>query len=224
MADSAQFQPLNDRDPDGNKDVSAKHSYPDGGSYDELFNGTSSSQLTSAGTLMVTDFYWTFQDIQFYSDWSFFFAMLGIGLMMTAKELRFHGDPNSATNNLVVFILRSLQSLSTACLIYCTFCYYRADWRFVQLNRQFLKQIKVWTSDRIFSFVLEVLICLVHEPPFYDMDMDVSLPLAEWSYGPVYLRNPFALIMFIRVYLVVRLVLTRCTILLLFLFLCLVRR
>lgn len=149
---------------------------------------------------------------------SFFFGMIGIAFMIAAKELRFHANPfdlsANQTRNLVVFILRCLQSLTTVCLIYCIFCYYRSDWRFVQLNRQFLKQIKVWTSDRIFSFLLEVLVCLVHEPPFYDMDIDISLPVAEQGLGGsptgiIYLRNPFALIMFIRIYLVMRLVLTR---------------
>ena len=59
MAENGQFTRLNDRDPDANtaggqKDPASSHAYPDGGVYDELFAGTSSSQLTSAGTLMVS--------------------------------------------------------------------------------------------------------------------------------------------------------------------------
>jgi hypothetical protein len=141
--------------------------------------------------------------------------MTGVLLMIVAKEMRFHGD-GSYTNQIAVNVVRSFQTISTCCLIYCLFCAYRVEWRFTQLNRQFLKTIKVWTSDRITSFIWELLLCLIHEPPFWDWDVDISLAenergIGSSPLGPVYVRNPFSLLMFARFYLIIRLILCRCT-------------
>ncbi len=34
--------------------LAGKHSYPDGGNFDDMFQGIASSQMTTAGTLMVS--------------------------------------------------------------------------------------------------------------------------------------------------------------------------
>jgi hypothetical protein len=132
---------------------------------------------------------------------------------VATKEVRFRFTP---TPDLVLLelALRWLQSLTTICLIYSLFWCYHMEWRFRQLSCTYLRNLNLWSTDRIIGFLIEVLVCIIHEPPFLDYDVDVSLPINEQGQGgsptgPVMLRNPFSLLMFVRVYFVIRLVLTR---------------
>lgn len=73
----------------------------------------------------------------------------------------------------------------------------------------------MWSNDRIISFLCEAAVCMLHEVPGLDFDIDVSLHVNEQGQGgaptgPIYVRNPHTLLMFMRIYLVARFILVRC--------------
>ena len=130
-------------------------------------------------------------------------------------------DGPDATVYWAIVIVRSLSSLSTILLIYYLYKYHQADFQFLQLNRVYLLRSAFWNTQLAWSFALEVLCCVVHEPPFLNHDVDLSIRDAGtrilldgggggYAYsGPIVVRNPWSLLIALRFYVFLRLILSR---------------
>lgn len=80
-----------------------------------------------------SDFYWVFKDLGFYTDLTFSMAMIGLVLMIITKEIRFSYSTSMTPNiYFITLVLRWLQSITTAVLIYALYWSYQIEWRFLQ--------------------------------------------------------------------------------------------
>jgi hypothetical protein len=190
--------------------------------------GSHSSQAANVMVLSVSSI---FTRLRLYTDLCFILAVVGIMLTVVNKEIyyqfpRASMDSDTASDDYHAFIaitvVRSLCSFSTAALIFCLYKLYQADFQFLQLNRVYLLRSAFWNTQLIWNFALEVLICLIHEPPFLNHDVDMSVTdTATLATGvftsdtgasihvPVIVRNPWSLLIVCRFYLFLRLVLSR---------------
>ena len=67
----------------------------------------------------------------------------------------------------------------------------------------------LWLDHHLTAFLWEVVICIWHEPPYVTHWVDISLPETERGIGgspqsSVLCLNPWALLIFCRIYLVIR--------------------
>lgn len=90
-------------------------------------------------------------------------------------------------------IVRSFSSFTTLLLIICLYNWYSIDFEFIQLNHVYLIDAQFWTSQKIHWFIIEVCICLIHEPPYIDHDVDMALIDRDTGQydQPIYVRNPW---------------------------------
>lgn len=177
--------------------------------------GGPASQSLQAANVMVMSVSSIFTRLRLYTALSFYLAMLGIALTVINKEL-YYNWPDDDDVKSVITAVRSLTSFSTLALIYCLYQYYKADFQFLQLNRVYLLRSAFWNTQLIWHFVLEVLICIIHEPPYLNDDVEMSVSDAattqshsSFTSEPIYVRNPWSLLIALRFYLVLRLILSR---------------
>ncbi len=140
------------------------------------------------------------------------FLIPGVFFMVLGKEA-----PSASS------ACRSAQYFTTIILIVCLWIFYIQQRRLEQMNRAYIGEMLLWPWDLTAWFLLEVGICCIHEYPSMDWIPDISLPLIEQNQGgllrrqkgipfptgPIYLTNPHGLFMFLRFYLIARVIWAR---------------
>jgi len=128
-------------------------------------------------------------------------ALVGLFFQILHREIDFHyNNPTSAT---FVHLLRAMGTISSCMLVYFLLQYYRLQWTFDTLDHAYLHSAVLWDVSRMQVFAVEAVILFIHEPPFLNIGMDIS---TAGSKEPIIMNNPWCLLMFLRFYLVVRLV------------------
>jgi hypothetical protein len=116
-------------------------------------------------------------------------------------------------NFLISFVFLMVVCL-TQCVIdslsvrlYSDVCsYYRSSIRVDQINKRFMSHLRtLWLDQHLYPFLFEVFINIWHEPPFVQHFVDISLPVNERGLNaspltPIYCLNPWAVLVFLRVY------------------------
>ena len=177
--------------------------------------GGAHSTSHQAANIMVLSVSSIFTRVRLYTDLCFYLAMFGVVLTVINKEL-YYSYPNDDSVAIGITIVRALTSISTCALIYCLFGLYQADFQFLQLNRVYLLRSATWNTQLIWQFLVEVLICAIHEPPYVNHDVDLSVSdaasaglYAKLPSSPVIVRNPWSLLVALRFYFFLRLILSR---------------
>jgi hypothetical protein len=136
--------------------------------------------------------------------------MLGIVLMIAARELEWSYPGRFST---AILLLRCFNSVNTALLLYLLFKFHQAEFHIDRLNQGFLDELVFWPGYRIRIIAAEFLICIIHDFPGLDKLIDITLAADQADYVknllgipmvPVSVPNPWSLLMFLRVYLIGR--------------------
>lgn len=158
----------------------------------------------------VVDVHEGVKTLKFYSNLTFFVALLGIALMVGARELEW-SSPGQYTT--VILMLRCFNSVNTALLLYLLYKFHQAEFHIDRMNQGFLDELVFWPTYRIRTIAAEFLICIIHDYPGLDALIDITLPADNAAFVkmmlgiplvPVVVPNPWSLFMFMRLYLIGR--------------------
>jgi hypothetical protein len=139
-------------------------------------------------------------------------GFLGIFLMIAAREVEWSYDGSSTALN-VALVLRCLNSCVTVYLLYLIYRYNWIENHIDNINAGFLNELSFWPNKRLTSLAIEFVICAVHDFPFLDTLVAIDLPIDQNDYllayfgldiVPVSVSAPWSLFMFLRFYLIGR--------------------
>jgi Ion channel len=126
-------------------------------------------------------------------------AFAGMVLAMIAREIN-NGSSGEITTT--VTALRSVVSILTAYLLYLLYSMFEDEWILTRMVHYPLTNYTMWSTEFTLRFLFECVLCGLHDPPFIDVDVDMRIP----SYSsPIYVRNPWGMLIFLRLYLILRL-------------------
>ncbi len=139
-------------------------------------------------------------------------GFLGIFLMIAAREVEWSYDSSSSALN-VALALRCLNSCVTLYLLYLIYRYNWIENHIDNINAGFLNELSFWSNKRLTSLAIEFIICAIHDFPFLDLLVAIDLPIDQNDYlsayfgidiVPVAVPAPWSLFMFLRFYLIGR--------------------
>ena len=130
-------------------------------------------------------------------NWTFFYAWIGFIMTLLENELRMY-DPWEMRH--VVVAVTTANSLSTIFLLFSITQYYRIRVQMLIARHNVPKSATVGTSGLLGSYLVEVLICLIHTPPFLAYPYETA-PFGEYTDDVIQVINTLLLL---RVYLLVR--------------------
>jgi Calcium-activated SK potassium channel/Ion channel len=173
---------------------------PDGIVHDEAWIQAFEEEMGGLAHNMVTSFTTVLRDMRFNIDAAFVAAMVGVLFQVIQREVDYS---SGSAGDVTVQILRSITTISTCVLLYYLYQYFQSDWEYEKLDRAYLHNATTWTTPRLVQFSIEFLVCLIHEPPGLSVTSDISV--AHGRAASV--NNLFGLLIFLRFYLVFRVVL-----------------
>jgi hypothetical protein len=164
---------------------------------------------------MIVNIHELFLSVRFWTDLTFSLGVVGLLLMILGRELEYH-HPGKYSDS--VTWIRIAMSVSTFLLTLSITMLYRIESKSESLHRNFLNRIDCWPTSWIITFCFEIAICLIHDPPSLVVISDIATVVGDSTKdtslrnGEVYyVENVWSLLMFARLYLIVRLVIARCS-------------
>lgn len=145
-----------------------------------------------------------------------YWALFGLVLNILQREVDYYSSPDNEQCDLyvnfsdsirdpwriIVHFLRFLVSISTILMIYHFYKYHDHRVTFQSLNKEFMAWENIWSSFRnYYPLLKDILLYSVHEPPFVMWCTNISTSLRG---DEVTLPNGFGLLMFFRLFLVLR--------------------
>ncbi|GAB5362251.1 hypothetical protein AAMO2058_000782000 [Amorphochlora amoebiformis] len=158
---------------------------------------------------MIYSYHIAYVRIQSCSQYLFALSITGIIALIVQKELEFNGMWN------VGQFLRILVFIDTCAIQYFLFLYYSLSHYLKTLSETYLHSVPFWATEMAWTYVIEVIVCLFCDIPFYDYSISntleerTSYENGDLQYSEHKLVNGLSLLMFLRVYLVFRMVTNR---------------
>ena len=132
------------------------------------------------------------EQVKSLSAYSWYVAVLGVFLMVAAREVEWYFDGAMPT---IVLGLRCGNSLITLLLVYLVYLFHRNEFLYDKLNQGYLHDLDGgvfgWQAWRKRSFYIEVCICLIHDFPFASWFGNVAVDAAQAPYFQAYFLTDY---------------------------------
>lgn len=128
------------------------------------------------------------EEVNVFVERSILVACFGMACMVGWREVAYN-YPDSREP--YVTLLRFMESFSTLYLIYCLYQIYDLTWCLKRSSFAYLHNQYVWSRALINQFIVEVLVCVIHDPPFVSVAYDISLERYSQGGVSVYVENPW---------------------------------